>query len=57
MPGWLGETAKLTDTSTRTNTLATQRLLKTENRVGSKRTAVAVLKPEWYAKALLSAKP
>lgn len=36
MPGWLGETAKLTDTSTRTNTLATQRLLKTENRVGSK---------------------
>lgn len=57
MPGWLGETTKFTDTSTRTNTLATQRLLKIENRVGSKQTAVAVLKPELYAEARLSAKP
>ena len=37
---------KDTHTSTRRNTLATQRLLKTKDRAGSARTAVVVLKPE-----------
>lgn len=56
MPGWLGETAKLTDIHTHKHTGHTA-TVKDRKQGWVQRTAVAVLKPEWYAEARLSAKP